>query len=145
MNSFPYTHDTDDDWGAIEFYDNVGNTTGWFSVGYASNSTLNNKYYCICGYPTYYMTNNPSSPIHGKNVFMYESSSGLCGLSTYRLFFMADTLGGQSGCPVRVYMDNTVDGIYKGTYYLDDVPQYNMARRITKSLYDMMEDNGWIN
>ena len=58
---------------------------------------------------------------------------------------MADTLGGQSGYPVRVYIDNTVYGIYKGTYYLDDVPQYNMARRITKSLYDMMEDNGWIN
>ncbi len=118
----------DDEWdyGYVLFNERVGDRTGWFGVSVLTDGTVQTKYLTVAGYRD------------GK--LKYDSSYADV-ISANVISYSADTLPGNSGCPVFY---NT-----SGDYYAmainvaeSDTAQKNYARRINNWLFDDMKSNG---
>lgn len=107
----------DYDWAYIDTNNPIGNTVGWFglSTGATVNESIN-----LTGYPG------------GKNEQMWNSPGTIKTVSTTRLSYDCDMVGGSSGSPVY---DNGgyVRGINAYEYPNTTIP--NFGPRITNSLF----------
>lgn len=117
----------DNDYGCIILPENqrVGARTGWFGFGYMGDSSLKQKYLNLPGYPG----DKPSGTLwyHWKKVKRVTSR---------RVYYDIDTMGGQSGSPVYHIKD--------GKRYAVGIHAYgqssgNSAPRITKGVFNLMK------
>ena len=130
------------DWAVVEFGDDIADITGRLLIGYTTyDYQLSMMNYTVCGYPTDKFIVD-SNGINGKQVYMYKDSSDIYGYSSDVLYYLIDTEAGQSGSPIYNSETYTVYGIHcKGT----NDNSYNAGRRITRDLYTMFLNNGWLN
>ncbi len=125
------------DYAIVTLNDPIGNTCGWFGLYATTNS--NNLYlqdFIVAGYP--------QDKASGSNRPMYKSEGIVGNITTYQLHHSADTYDGESGAPL--FYENSsgefvVIGIQVGT---SDNETYNIARRITTTLIDLLEEEGHI-
>ena len=137
-SSYIGTRSVNDDWGVIHFENAAGNNTGWFSIGYTSDSELNKMSVTITGYPGDKCTSN-SNGIGNRAWYMYKDTSSTRDVYSKYFTYTADTNHGQSGSPV--YKSNYVAyGIHSGYNNKD-----NQCKRIDKDLFEFLLSNGWIN
>lgn len=87
--------DPDFDYAAIHLNDDLGTTVGSFGIGVLPDAELNERLVNVSGYPV--------QPGEGR--FQYFHANRVKGLTSRRLFYDIDTMGGQSGSPVWAYID----------------------------------------
>lgn len=120
------------DWGYIKLDWNVGNTCGWFGIGYATDAYLGQSSYTIFGYPSDKATYNRNSQMHGQNVQMWKDSGRLTNIYYDYFTYKMDTYGGQSGSPVFNSSSQIVYGIHHGENVSGVT---NGASRITQGIF----------
>lgn len=108
------------DWGVIELDKDIGEKTGWFGLGYSSESVAGTRY-TITGYPA------------GYQYHQYTMSGIITNCDNNMLYYQIDTTGGQSGSPI--YSNNIVYGIHVNG---ENSNNENSGTRITQSLYNYM-------
>lgn len=98
--------DPDFDYAAIHLSEDLGTEVGSFGIGVLPDSELQNRLVNVAGYPV--------SPGNGR--FQYFHANRIKAVTARRVFYDIDTMGGQSGGPVWVYLDGseepTVIGIH---------------------------------
>ncbi|MEO0788107.1 MAG: serine protease [Bacteroidota bacterium] len=125
--SWTNNRSADHDYGCIILPRNqrVGNRTGWFGFAYMGDSALKKKYLNLPGYPG----DKPSGT-------MWYHHQGVKRLTSRRIYYTIDTMGGQSGSPVYYIKD--------GKRYAVGIHAYghssgNSAPRITKGVFNLMK------
>ena len=121
--------DTKDDYAIVVLSSNVGNTTGWFGLGYNSNdSFFYNNGFTLVGYP-------------GDKGFgeMWKAAGVVTNCSTYVLDHLIDSNNGQSGGPIYMASSNTAYGIHSS-----GGGSVNYARRMTSEVFDWLVAQGFI-
>ncbi|MBQ2916539.1 MAG: trypsin-like serine protease [Clostridia bacterium] len=123
----------DHDYGIIVLDSNIGNTTGWFDLYVPSTSVLSNKSITITGYP---------QDKTGSDLYTMWTATGTTNTpSTYQFQCNVDIVPGQSGSPVYFY-----DNSYKALGILiSETSTHNNCWRMSQSLYDWLENMGYIN
>lgn len=121
--------EVDWDYGIIVFNENVGNTTGWFGLhANTGTSSIGTSTVRVTGYP---------SDLPGRK--MWTDTGTVSSITSYRFKHNADTYKGNSGSPTYFYNStygNQVVGIH--------THGGNYSRRITMTLFDWLEDQGFI-
>ncbi|WP_066499396.1 trypsin-like serine peptidase [Abyssisolibacter fermentans] len=100
----------------------------------SSDSGINNKSITVTGYPG----DKPSGT-------MWSDSGTTYDVSTRTFKHNADTMGGQSGSPICFYSGSTYGYQSIGIHIAganDDT--YNVGRRITKTLFDWLVNQGYV-
>lgn len=87
------------DYAAIHLDQDLGSTVGTFGIAVLPDADLTGRMVNVCGYPV--------EPGNGQ--FQYFHANRVNALTPRRLFYDVDTMGGQSGCPVWVYLDDDPD------------------------------------
>lgn len=127
-----YSDDDQDDYAIWILNSNIGNTSGWFGVGYnTSNSYFTGNTFTITGYPG-----------DKPNGTMWTASASISSCSTYLLKHKIDTMAGQSGAPV--YINKSGSGYVVYGIQVSGTSTMNTARRITQELYDWLIANNYI-
>jgi glutamyl endopeptidase len=113
---------------------------GTFAIGVLPDAELANRLVNVSGYPV----------VPGNGRLQYFHANRVKALTPRRVFYDVDTMGGQSGSPVWVYLDKsdipTVVGIH--AYGVGGVPASlgglaaNSGPRILPEVMDVMK--GWI-
>jgi V8-like Glu-specific endopeptidase len=85
----------DFDYAAIHLDTDLGAASGSFGLGALTDGELNTLMVNVSGYPV-----NP-----GNGLFQYFHANRVRAATARRLFYDVDTMGGQSGSPVWVYLD----------------------------------------
>lgn len=138
-SSYPSTKSIANDWGYIKLDSNVGNTCGWFGIGYTTNAKLKSASFVICGYPGDKVSYNKKSTMHGQNVQMWKDSGKLRKVYKGYITYTMDTYGGQSGSPVYNSSTQIVYGIHHGEAVSGST---NGAARITKGIFTHLKNIG---
>lgn len=89
--------EADFDYAAIHLDKDFGSQTGAFVVGVLPDADLAGRLVNISGYPV--------SPGNGQNQFFHANR--VKAVTPRRVFYDVDTMGGQSGSPVWVYLDGS--------------------------------------
>lgn len=121
------------DYGIVVLNSNLGNTTGWLGLHAAGTaSSLNGKSISVTGYPG----DKPYAT-------MWKDNGTISSASTYTFKHNADTYRGHSGSPVYFY--STTYGYQStGIHVSGKIGSHNTARRITVTLFNWLEDQGYI-
>lgn len=88
VTGWTVSRNADFDYGAMRLNCTLGSTTGWFGYYAPTQSTLLNQPMIISGYPG------------DKPKTQWLSSDKIRSVTSYRVFYRADTVGGHSGSPV---------------------------------------------
>jgi V8-like Glu-specific endopeptidase len=121
-----WTQDTkpEFDYGAIILPNcNLGNTVGWFGFANLSTDSLKNLLVNTSGYPA-------DKPF-GTQWF---NAGKISDVQDRKIYYMIDTIGGQSGSPVWRYLNGERHAV--GVHAYGGCP--NSATRITKAVFDNM-------
>jgi glutamyl endopeptidase len=112
------------DYGAIILPNcNLGNTVGWFGFANLSDASLNNMYVNTSGYP--------ADKPYGTQWF---NGGQITNVQERKIYYMIDTIGGQSGSPVWRFLNGERHAV--GVHAYGGCP--NSATRITKAVFDNM-------
>lgn len=134
VNGWINTFNPDYDYAVIHLDEPVGEETGWFSVAVKDEPTLQGSLINISGYP--------GDKDLGRRQYFATSKVGL--VSPTRIFYEADTYGGQSGSPAWIQAsidaDPQVVGIH--SYGVGGSFTLNSATRITAEIFNTI--NQWI-
>jgi V8-like Glu-specific endopeptidase len=129
----------DFDYAAIHLDKDLGTSTGVFGVAVLPDAELTDRMVNVSGYPV--------SPGNGRD--QYFHSNRIKALTPHRLFYDIDTLGGQSGAPVWLYVDGSTDPVVVGihAYGIGGVPdgldvRANSGPRILTDVLAVIR--GWI-
>jgi V8-like Glu-specific endopeptidase len=98
--------DADFDYAAIHLAEDLGTRVGTFGLGVLPDAELKERLVNVSGYPV--------SPGEGKS--QYFHANRVKGLTTRRVFYDIDTMGGQSGSPVWAYLDGSTDPVVVGIH-----------------------------
>jgi glutamyl endopeptidase len=101
----------------------LGNRVGWFGFAYLNDSTLNNMLVNTAGYPG-----------DKPNGTMWFNAGSISRVEERKIYYMIDTIGGQSGSPVWRYLNGERHAV--GVHAYGGCP--NSATRITKPVFDNM-------
>ncbi len=124
-NTFPNGYTTDGDWAVVKFYENVGDTTGWFGFRYdMPDSEITSKELHLLGYR--FGTLRLSSG---------SASRGYGDLLNYQI----DMEPGNSGGPV-FYLDGETPYAVAINIAENEEKQTNYGYRITKEVYGYFMD-----
>ncbi|MFS0757466.1 trypsin-like peptidase domain-containing protein [Noviherbaspirillum sp. 1P10PC] len=93
------SQDPDFDYAAIHIDIDIGSKVGTFGIGVLPDSELANRLVNVSGYPV--------SPGNGRQ--QYFHANRVKAVTTRRVFYDVDTIGGQSGAPVWAYLDDHSD------------------------------------
>ena len=120
------------DYGAIKLNCNIGNRVGWFGF-FWSRTSLDNLPLRISGYPG------------DKNLTQWRDSDRVRVSQKKRVFYGADTLGGQSGSPVYYNRSSNCNPCSMavhayGIYGSFPFSTYNHGTRITQGVYQNLND-----
>ena len=138
-SSYESTKSIANDWGYIKLDSDVGNTCGWFGIGYTTDTNLKSASFTICGYPGDKNSYNSASKMHGQYVQMWKDTGKLSDIYTGYITYKMDTYGGQSGSPVYNATSQIVYGIHHGEATSG---VSNGASRITKSIFTHLKNIG---
>ena len=117
------------DYGIIILDKNIGNTTGWFGLhATTSSSSIGTSKITVTGYP---------SDLVGYK--MWKDTGTVSSVTDYRFKHNADTYKGNSGSPTYAYSSS-----YGNQVYGIHTHGGNYSRRITMSLFDWLESEGFI-
>lgn len=120
------------DYGIVTLNDDLGDTCGWLGLHATSSaSSLDGMNIKTAGYP--------SDKASGDNRTMWYATGEISNVTTYRFQHDADTASGQSGSPIYFYNStygNQAVGIH--------THGGNYARKITNTLFDWLEEEGYI-
>ncbi|HYU80324.1 MAG TPA: trypsin-like peptidase domain-containing protein [Vicinamibacterales bacterium] len=129
----------DFDYAAIPLDTDLGSKVGTFGIGVLPDNELSDRLVNVSGYPV--------TPGDGKS--QYFHANRIKALTTRRLFYDIDTMGGQSGSPVWAYVDDTTTPIVVGihAYGVGGTPAdlhltANSGPRILPEVLDVIR--GWI-
>ena len=112
------------DYGAIILPNcNLGNTVGWFGFANLSDDSLKNLFVNTSGYP--------GDKPYGTQWF---NGGQVTDVQERKIYYMIDTIGGQSGSPVWRYLNGQRHAV--GVHAYGGCP--NSATRITKAVFDNM-------
>lgn len=112
------------DYGAIILPNcDLGNTVGWFGFANLADDSLNNLYVNTSGYPG----DKPSGT-------QWFNGGRISSVEEKKIYYMIDTMGGQSGSPVWRLLNGERHAI--GVHAYGGCP--NSATRITKAVFDNM-------
>jgi V8-like Glu-specific endopeptidase len=112
------------DYGAIVLPNcNLGNTVGWFGFAYMPDSDLKNLLVNTSGYP--------ADKPYGTQWF---NAGQITDVQERKIYYMIDTIGGQSGSPVWRFLNGERHAV--GVHAYGGCP--NSATRITKPVFDNM-------
>ena len=128
------------DWGVIEFDENVGDETGWMAVGYVSDDELLAKNVRVVGFPRDKRIYNKNAP-DGYLRYMYRASNPVRSVGKTYLTYYADTYTGQSGGPVYGKTDDFVSGIHHCT---NNAKTCNVGRRVNSAIFKTWMNRGYI-
>jgi V8-like Glu-specific endopeptidase len=112
------------DYGAIILPNcDLGNRVGWFGFAALSNSSLNNLLVNTSGYP-------------GDKPFgtQWFNAGKVTNVTDRKIYYMIDTMGGQSGSPVWRYLNGERHAV--GIHAYGGCP--NSATRITNEVFNNM-------
>ena len=116
FNNRKYT--TDDDYGCVKFYKNVGDTTGWFGAHWdMPKSTMESKYLYVAGYR--------------DSVLRYDSG-WIDSVVGNEMYYKMDTVPGNSGGPIftsdylAVGINIASGGSANIGYLLTDTVRFNL-------------------
>jgi glutamyl endopeptidase len=124
---------TNFDYAAIHIDDPVGNETGWFSMAALDDDTLKGLLVNIAGYP--------GDRDYGRN--QYFASDKIEKVDSSRIYYAADTYGGQSGGPAWIQDDNNQPvSIGVHSYGVSGTNKLNSATRITVGTLNTLKS--WI-
>lgn len=121
--NYANSEDIDSDWGLIELDKNIGNETGYFGASWQLDSLAGTEV-SVTGYPG------------EKSRQMWQMNGPIRSSREYKIDYIMDTTGGQSGCPVYLEDDHISVAIHTNGAF-DGIS--NKATRITKSIFDFME------
>lgn len=134
VNGWINTLNPDFDYAVIHLDEPVGEETGWFSVAVKDDLTLQGSLVNVSGYP--------GDKDLGRRQYFASSKVGI--VSPTRIFYEADTYGGQSGAPAWIQdsigADPQVIGIH--SYGVGGSFTLNSATRITAEIFNNI--NQWI-
>jgi V8-like Glu-specific endopeptidase len=134
VNGWLNTLNPDFDYAVIHLDEPVGEETGWFSVAVKDDTALQGSLVNISGYP--------GDKDLGRRQYFASSKVGL--VTPTRIFYEADTYGGQSGSPAWVQDDiNSIPqvvGIH--SYGVGGSFTLNSATRITAEIFGTIKQ--WI-
>ncbi len=116
-----------DDYAILVLSEDVGDITGWFGLGYSTNSFFYNNEFAITGYP--------GDKTYGT---MWKATGDIENCTTYELHYYMDMYPGQSGSP-----------IYTNSYVayginVAETSTMNYGRRMTQEVFDWLLDQGFI-
>lgn len=112
------------DYGAIILPNcDLGNSVGWFGFAYLNNDSLNNLFVNTAGYPA----DKPFGT-------MWFNAGSISRVEDLKIYYMIDTVGGQSGSPVWRLLNGERHAV--GVHAYGGCP--NSATRITKPVFDNM-------
>lgn len=120
-NNYAANYDQNYDWGILILQDNIGDQTGWFSIG-TTEGNLDGKLITVAGYPS------------DKKFFQYIATERLYGSDAYTCLHNADIIVGQSGGPIYD-INHTVWAIQTCE---SEYGSFNLGNRITKQLFDLI-------
>lgn len=133
-----YGDDYEYDYAILTLNSSIGQTTGWLGL-YASPLTgfYTGRSILTAGYPT-----DKTGTLANT---MWRSAGTIQSVESLKFAHTADTMGGQSGSPI--YYNNTSNGyvalgIHVGAYENGTI---NYGKRITVTLFDWLESEGYIN
>lgn len=114
----------DFDYGAIILPNcDLGNTVGWFGFAHLPDDSLKNLFVNTSGYP--------ADKPYGTQWF---NAGRVSSVDDRKIYYMIDTIGGQSGSPVWRFLNGERHAV--GVHAYGGCP--NSATRITKSVFDNM-------
>lgn len=90
------SQDPDFDYAAIHLDIDLGSKVGTFGIGVLPDAELTNRLVNVSGYPV--------SPGNGRQ--QYFHANRVKAVTSRRVFYDVDTIGGQSGSPVWTYLDD---------------------------------------
>jgi len=138
-NRWLEAQDEDFDYAAIHLSEDLGTKAGTFGIGLLLDSELKDLMVNVSGYPV--------EPGEGRE--QYFHANRVKALTSRRLFYDIDTMGGQSGSPVWAYLDGSTDPVVVGihAYGVGGVPaglnvNANSGPRILPEVLDVIK--GWI-
>ena len=136
--TYPVAKSVGSDWAVCKMNRDVGNTVGWFDVGYPSDEVLSNCAVSVTGYPSdkFIVENGP------LRTYMYTASSKISRVRDYSFTYTADTYNGESGSPIYRGSLDVVYGVHSGAVPDSDE---NQGKRFTESIYNTWKSKGWIN
>ena len=112
------------DYGAIILPNcDLGNRVGWFGFAHLNNASLNNLFVNTAGYPG-------DKPLGT----MWFNAGSISRVEDLKIYYMVDTMGGQSGSPVWRFLNGERHAV--GVHAYGGCP--NSATRITKPVFDNM-------
>ena len=131
--------DADFDYAAIHLGTDLGQSVGTFGIGVLPDGELMDRLVNVSGYPV--------SPGNGRQ--RYFHANRVKALTSRRLFYDVDTLGGQSGSPVWAYLDGSDKPVVVGihAYGVGGVPANlsvvaNSGPRVLPEVLEVLK--GWI-
>jgi glutamyl endopeptidase len=134
VNGWINTLSPDFDYAVIHLGEPVGKETGWFAVAVKDNTALQGTLVNVSGYP--------GDKDLGRRQYFAASKVGL--VTPTRIFYEADTYGGQSGSPAWIQEDVNaspeVIGIH--SYGVGGGFTLNSATRITAEIFETIKQ--WI-
>ena len=99
--------DADYDYAAIHLNDDLGTGAGSFGLAALSDADLNTRLVNVSGYPVH----------PGNGLFQYFHANRIKAVTSRRIFYDIDTMGGQSGSPVWAYLnDDTTNPVVVGIH-----------------------------
>lgn len=137
--------DADFDIGCIHLPDPLGDKVGWLAVGALPAGQLESYLVNISGYPA----------DRGAGAEQYHATNRIVRVSERRIFYEADTYGGQSGAPVWIHETEQSPPLAVGVhaYGVGGTPAdlgitANSAPRIIPEVLDRLtgwveQDGGW--
>lgn len=137
--------DPDFDIGCIHLTEPLGDKVGWFAVGALPADRLESYLVNISGYPS----------DRGAGAEQYHARNRIVRVSERRIFYEADTYGGQSGAPVWIHEAEQSPPLAVGVhaYGVGGTPAdlgitANSAPRIIPEVLDRLtgwveQDGGW--
>lgn len=137
--------DPDFDIGCIHLTEPLGDEVGWFAVGALPADRLESYLVNISGYPA----------DRGAGAEQYHARNRIVRVSERRIFYEADTYGGQSGAPVWIHEAKQSPPLAVGVhaYGVGGTPAQlgitaNSAPRIIPEVLDRLagwveQDGGW--
>lgn len=122
-----YGDSVQDDYAILVLSEDVGDITGWFGLGYNTNSFFYSNDFTITGYP--------GDKTYGT---MWTATGDIENCTTYELHYYMDMYPGQSGSPI--YTNGSV------AYGINvaETPTLNYGRRMTQEVFDWLLDQGFI-